>query len=1106
MRPIRRESFKAASSIIAVTVAGSACVVPNAQAAAPTLNATATYQVPPEAIKPIGIFDFRDPNTSELIRFQYQPSTKEELRKFAPSKVRTISLNPPKGKGFAGAAAQLALDFPAEYLAFTMAQALNISFHLENDPMFAQNFVSQNTSPEGVISFAGFVAASRASHAMLQAFGVAYNPAKAPLNYRLETPFTRGQAIVQSSISKTGEISFQAIGQTPGRPDYLNTNYVGRPVGPTRFQRAFAPLLGPIGLAAGMTTSNIIHELMADKNLRICSSTPKGKDEEALKLAEAAKIEACDKFWEDWAIGKKAADWAPDILAMGSASLIQAYIVNKGIIGGAKWTAKQGLVAGAAKAGVTVGANQMSGRLEIQAVKAGAEKVIPWVLRGVRVANVAVGAHPVGRFAMTVGNIWVFMEIVHPITPLLKKPFEQSRQGRDITARVNAVFEELGRAEKNQWVWAPRPESEFCTGFETDIMGMPTPNTNCLVPEQHDPAFLLKKMAERQAKWREFILQDAYLAHTNWQTYVGGFGVMYANATAFYEQMIAHLNYQKFSPAAKNRPSYLFQAEPFFGLYTDPTRRSRAEGREAVMATRAWLETYLEGARLKARTSRYRMHSTEAAVLPQILTGLRALDPEVSLASLNSAEASFRNLDKMTPEQRVEFETRARERLLENAIHQLRKVLSKDIVYKDTGLQLGTPLYKTMAETNPFMAIRMRLGDPEPLLAGVAFVRGSNDDQTIIEQESKANHPGAIGRVRTNTMADFLAVSMVCGPEADPKFSDSQKIEIYKKTKLSFFERTLQNLGLGSRTINANDEQVLIAVREFTEEKTKAQKNWYHIFSQNAVATEWAGFSADFRPPRIVDGVPDSLCQNFALNSNRDLSFYDPYEAQFKIGNETYEGILDIIRKRARPEIVGTSLPPSDQNVKYDDPFDKWWKAFVDKHVTGMIAKFRASYREVLKDKYIPALTKNGTGGSAEYNGRSIKLGALAALYDEANLYLLILGKTSKVTKDAVAKKAYTDLSSAILLEFKNMGELTTDLEFVEQKGEIAKAAYELKRTALDSKLTELKKFADSREKADNATADIQKINEQVFKNLNGLLGEMDSYWGIIRAIQVVGQ
>jgi hypothetical protein len=454
------------------------------------------------------------------------------------------------------------------------------------------------------------------------------------------------------------------------------------------------------------------------------------------------------------------------------------------------------------------------------------------------------------------------------------------------------------------------------------------------------------------------------------------------------------------------------------------------------------------------------MHSTEAAVLPEILTGLRALDPAVSLASLSPAEAGFRNLDQMTPDQRVEFETRVRERLLENAIRQLRKVLSTDFLYKDTGVQLESPMYESMAQSNPFMAIRMRLGDPEPLSAGVAFVRGSNDDESIVEQGSKADHPSAIGRVRTSTMADYLAVSMVCGPEADPRFTDTQKVEIYKKTKLGFFERTLQNFGLGGRAISAKDEQVMIAVREFTEEKTKAQKSWMHIFSKNAVATEWTGVSADFRPPRIVDGVPDDLCRNFALNSNRDHATYDPYEAKFKIGNETFNGILDIIRKKARPDVIGKSLPPAEQTDTWQDPFNTWWTAVVDKHVTGMVAKFRSTYRKVLKEKYIPALTKNGVGASAEYNGRTIKLGALEALYDEASLYLLILGKTTRMTKDAQSQKAYTDLSTAISLEFKNMGELTTDLEFVEQKGEIAKAAV---ATARELEADARKRLPDSR-------------------------------------------
>lgn len=1125
----RSPTSKATYFLVTATLIGSSVTGPRVYGAndSSAKAEKATETTVPNTLKPVGIFDYRDPDSKELIRFQYQPSTAQELRRFAPSKVRTMTVGvPPKG-GFISGTKKLVHDFPAEYLAFSIAVALSTTIHWDNDPMFAQNFVAQNASATGVVSFFGFIAASRASQTFMQTLGVAYDPRRAPLDYRLDTPMRAGSPVLSTVPDGKGGFSLSSSPGAP-RPDYMNTRVVARPLPPTRFQRAFAPLLGPIGLSAGMTVSNVIHEVIADPNLHLCAKasakemkqklvskfSADGKEElvpadpKAAELLAAAVNEACDKAWEDWAVTKKIMDYTPDLLAMASASLIQAYVVNKGIVAGTKSLAQKGAAKLVDKAGIKVATNTLAGTVEATALRAGSERYIPIVLRGLRLTG-QVGSWasgPVGKFVMTMGNIFIFMEIVHPITPLLKKPFEQARQGNDITQRINAILKELDRTEKAQWVWAPRPDSDFCTGFEMDIMGNPTPNMNCYVPEQKEPAFLLKKMAERQAKWREFILQDAYLAHANWQKYVTGFATMYANATAFYQQTLAHINYQRFNPQAAKNPSYLYRPDVSNGLYTDPESRTKDGARQAVADAREWLETYLEGTRLKARTSKLRLHSTEATILPEILTALKALDPAIPLSSLNSVEVSFRNLDAMKPEARAEFEARARERLLAAGLTKLRKVLNEDIVYGDKHTVFGSPQYKRMAEGNPFMMLRMKLGNPEPLDNGVGYIRASNDDATIIEQETKAGFPGGIGRARARSMADFLAISMVCGPEADPTYSNTEKIQIYKKRGLSTLERTLDFFGLGRRNINANDAQVLIAVQEHTEEQTKSQKNWYHIFGKNAVATEWSGFWADFRPPRIVDGVPASICQGFPDNNNRNESMWDPYTAKWNINGEQFNGILDIIRKKARPGIVGTAMPGDSEDPNYKDPFDTWWTAKIDKHVHAMVAKLRGDYRLVLKSKYVPALTRNGSDGAAQYNGRTIKLGALEALYDEANLYLLILGKTGAVTKDAQLKKKFSDLSSATVLDFKNMGELVTDLEFVEQKGVVANAAYELKRKSLEERLGDLKDFVAARETATKATADMRKINEQTLKNLNGLMGELDSYWGVIRSIQVVEQ
>jgi hypothetical protein len=1030
----------------------------------------------------VHLFDYRDPDTKELIRFEYEPSSREHLKKFAPSKVRTMitGIPPAAPGGLKGIAKQFAYDFPAEYVAFTTAMLITSSIFVNNDPASMKHFIDQNLKdPVAYVSFAGFLAGNRAAHSALKAMGIAYDPSRAPLNYQLLRPSAAGVDGV-------------------ARPVPMRVQVIGSPQGPTRPQRMFAPLLGPIGLAAGMTVSNVIHEVLADPLIRQCA---KARMDKEVTTAQADEI--CDEMWEEWAFSKKAVDYTPGILAMGGAALVQAYLINKPIV---------------AAASATKGAVQR--KLQATVVKAGSERYVPIVLRSVRIAghvgNLASG--PAGRFVLTVGNIAIFMGLVEWPTKVLTQWIEKPRQGKDNTERINSLFTELNRAEKNNWNWQPRPDSDFCPPHYVDPLSQNIAgagyfvdpeaaylNAFCTPPEQPSPKDILKKMAQRQAKWREFILQDAYMAHSNWLEYVGGFATMYANAAAFYEQVISHIGFQRHDPRAKQNTSYLYLSDPTYGIYADgDSANNHSEAKiQATNQARAWLSDYLE----KAKTSKRRMHSTEQIHLPEILKGLNAIDMTMPIESIAPAAIGFLNLKGMTEEQRAEFEARIRERLLTDAIKTLRKVLETDLVYSDKHLSLNSELYAKLANGgNPFMKLRMLLGNPDPTPAGVAFIREANNDEYIIDQDSKANHPAGIGRAATNSMADFLVASMVCGPDADPQYSDAQKIQIYKSRKFSTFERLLDRVGLGRRSIQASDREVMIAVQEHIAEKTKSERSWFPRWGQNSVVTEFAGFSADFRPPRIVSGVPADLCSKFADNSNRDRVWFDIHTARWTINGERFNGILDIVRRKARTDIVGTSLPPETVPKDWQSPFNAWWTQHVDSHVHLMVEKFRVQYKQVLQRDFIPALTQTGKEFTKRYNGRDFKLGALDALYDEVDLYLDVLAKTAKLQRETAAQREFENIAGSIRLAFRDMSKIVTDLDFVEAKGEVASAAFDAKRMVLDEKLKELGAWVSNQEQAAQATESAKEINEQTLKNMNGLMGEMDSYWGIIRTVQIVGQ
>ncbi len=1040
---------------------------------------------PPPTTQPVDVFSFRNPDTGEKVQVQYQPSPRETLRKYKPSQVRKmISEGFPARPGIKGIAKEFALDFPAEFIAFSGALLLSSSIHANNDPASMKHFIDQNVlDPAAYVSFAGFLVGSRTSHAALRAMGMAYDPYRNAPDYRLDTPTRPGAITGVTMDSSTGRLD---LTRGPDRPDHFNTRVVKVPGAPTRAQTRFAPLLGPIGLGVGMTFSNVIHEVIADQDIRACS---KARSTPSMPQAQADEI--CDKAWENWALSKKAADYTPDILAMGSAALIQAYIVNKSIGWGVKKTGEQ--------------LTKAMSSISTKTVTTGAEKIIPFVFRGYRLITVVGLQHPVGRFAMTVGNIAIFMEIVHPITPWFKKPFESVRQGANLAGEIRSLRNELDRAEKNAWSWKPQVVwwCEPNVNLRDPKVREMRLNFGCPESKNLSPSALLKKHAERQTKWREMVLQEAFQAHSNWQDHVGKFATMYANATGFYEQMIQHLNYQRFDKRAQTAPSSLFLPAPFYGISSDGTDYSNESKRKAVSAAQEWLEKYLQSGK--------RFHSTERSVLPEILLGLKAADPKSDLKALAPIQVGMRNLEGMTAEQRADFEVRVRESLLHRSMLKLREILEKDQLYTDRHSTFGSESYARMAEGNPFMKLRMLLGNPEPLPAGMAFVRGSNDDPNVIEQETKMDHPDGIGRARTNSMADYLLTSMVCGPEIDPHFSNADKIKIYnQKMKETKFEESLKELGLGGRAQDASDPGVMIAVSEYKNEITGLETRIMPRWSDNSVATEFSGFGMSFRPPRIVDGIPQDFCKNLPPNASTDHVWFDIHKAQWKIGSETYQGILDLVRKKARPAIVGTSAPPADKETPWEDPFNTWWTKNVDHHIERIVLDLRARYKAIVTDIYLPALLGKQEGLLARYLrqlnaplkliGWDVKLGALESINAELDLYVGVLSRTTKANAEVL--KAAAGLKQ----EFQSMGALVSDISYVDKKGTEARDSIETQRLALAAQLQALNDAVENVEKSATTDTEIKAVNTQTLRNIQGLVGEMDSYWGIIRGIQVLGQ
>lgn len=1128
MSSIQRQAQRVITASLALSMLTSVSAGPLAQA----------QSTPSDSVR---IGAVRMPDTKELVEFSFQPTPPEKLKQITLAKMRTdlerqVSSICSSGKKIS--AGDIVMDFGVEFAAFSTAVSLNSQIHTENDPAALKHMVeSQFLDPMSYASFAAFLAGSKGMHSLLQAAGAAYDPCRMMkagrfADRRLQTPprteVKTRQTYIKADVvdGKTGK-SFAQM-NIPGRverfaemkPDTFNTRVQYIPEGPTRFQKLFSPMMGPLGLGAGLFLSNIVHELATDPDLALCS---KSKVSASVPADQAAA--ACEKAWENWKLSKKALDYTPDILSMGLASLAQAYVVNKFIFQKAMQpflNQAPGIAhAAAQKAGVKVATtevvtNYLGERAVLpldpknysaRVIKKGAERYVPLVLRGFRFAGALGGAlsGTGGRILTSAVNIAIFMEIVHPITPMIKQPFERRRQGTDITSTTNELISEIARAEANKWNWKPRPESDFCPdvyAIDGDMASMYLDGGSgfCSAPEQISPSVALKKLGEKNKKWREFVLQEPLLAHKNWTDYSSRFVTAYGNAYNFYSDILTHLNFQKFDPTAETEPSNLFVAHPFFGIESVNAGENENAREKAIVEARTWLESYLRNPEKVKSTQK-----SSLTDLYRILRGLKATDMSIPLKTIAPQAVGFRAMDKLSENERAAVEANARSGALADAIRLLRSNLATNQLYTDQNVPFPSTAYERQAEGNPFMKLRLLLGNPDPQPEGLAYLKKFNEDPVHIAPDSQ--HPDGIGRARTSTVTDYLLASMVCGPEVESSASamkviDNQKSESYLKSLFSHLWVTgkmATNARTSAVVVDQPIDQIPVSLPEAS--MIRPGKNDGTIFS------EWKSVRVDFHPPRIIKNLGTNFCDSIPQNLNRDKVFFNIHEGQWNVGGERVTGFLNLVKKHVRDSMMYQAMP-ADKMAQWDDPFQAWWQRNIEPSIKEAVTRIRGNYRDLLVTKYIPSMLSKET---KTYGGRTFPLGALESMRQEAKFNLLIIGKT--LTGD---KKTVSDLAEQLMADLDQMGAIATDLSVMEKKGSQSQAQYNevkaryattLKLIAeLPGSLSTVAKDS-SKEKAPVSNLDDRaQIQQAAFQNLAGLIEEMDSYFGLVRGVQLVGQ
>lgn len=1008
------------------------------------------------------ILEFRDPDTQEKVEVSIPNLSPSELRQYSPSKVRINVSRPAKPKfSLKAAGAAFLHEYPAEWTAFSLALGISAREQIGKDPAALKHFVEQSVvDPVAHISFAGFMMGTRASTSFMQTLGLAYDVHTAPAG--------------EFNIFKHGGLANMHVYATPSGPNIIH--------------QRFAPLLGPMGLAAGTVVSGVITEFLKDPDINVCAKAMVSD-----KVPKDQAAVACDRAWENWAVSKKIADYAPDIFSTMSTALIQAYVVNKSI--------------------------SKVGGLAVGIAKKGAERYIPVVLRGMTLAwdvGKTFGGGPALRFALTVGNIFVFMEINEFIAPYFKRPWEQRRQGKDITEQIQSLALSVKDESRLAAPWRAKACPKVDTQDPTQQVYLTNFDVNACEPEV-SPVVRLAKLSEKQKTWRQFLLSDAFSAHSNWQDYVSQFSTLYANAYSFYSNIANNINWQRTEKERlKVDPSPLYEAEPLFGVSAEKDKTDRASQVKAISNAIRFIENYL-------RDESHLLNRNDIQTrtdLARLSAGLRAIDSRVPLAAIYGEENPvLKRLTEqgMSDKERELIEFRLRGQIFEKTIQLLLTKLKFDSRWNDNGVEFPSELYSQLGEVNPFMKIRILLGNPTVAAPGVAYLKAFNDDAAMISQDSKNNHPDGIGRIRTESMTDYLLASMVCGPEVE--LSQAEKIKIFERQKAKTWDQFLGWFGYqGWRPPQDMTQDALVEIENTALEAVAPNSKVWTRPSENQMVVEYYGFSATFRPPRIVENVPDDLCRQIAQNQNRDKVWIGVHEARYQIDGKVYNGLLEIVKDRARTSMIGTEARPTEVPKGWQAQFDKWWLQNVDPAVKKTLVRFQNDFTKLLKEKYLPAMTKKE---STEYNGVRFELGVLNSIQSELHLYVTWLEQVLPPTMSEADRDEVHQLLAKIENEYREFSQLMTDLEWVRQSEESASKDYKQGQDDSKKLMDELNKklMMDPGQAGASAgampSAPVpgapasnlrQDLQRQLLKNINELHSELDSYFGILRTVKVIGQ
>ena len=621
------------------------------------------------------------------------------------------------------------------------------------------------------------------------------------------------------------------------------------------------------------------------------------------------------------------------------------------------------------------------------------------------------------------------------------------------------------------------------------------------------------------------------MAHDNWKDYITQFQNTYTDAFAFDNDILGDISWKTTPGSAPDpRIDRLYSTVApngldtgFFSDVCQMTDDQRQMFKTAI--------TYADKTLVVLKSRRLAVYEREELEeLQRIDSGLKATDCSKTTPTMELSQAvvPVQRIDSGSDIQSMQLaalSTTARAKQVRAALDAITDILNGDGVFSVGFVDpvaiyggVGSGAMVVPANENPFLQLSHILGDSHAQVEGTAYLTDLENDNTIILQDGKNEHPGSLAFARTSTMSNYLLASMVCGPTiGDANAVDAHAI---REKKQSFMEWALNKIGYGFDLTNRLvDSKSMVLVE-------------YGNRDANALMTGVYGVRAAFRPPSVVKfpgkDAGRNLCRTFEPSiDNANVFQFNPRTVEFDIGGQQTKGLLDVVKKFYDPAILGAN--------KDNFAFPAFWKNSVDTHVIKVLDLFRENFKTIVRQQFIPNFVRTDV---KIYNGRTFEVGTAKSLEAQTHLNLLLLGKSMfpkaslKSSADVLGKRQqFLKLS----IEFQR--EMRLELDLLSGDDKLANTAmaaietyayqndtggnsptadssvrdrmqkdFDANQTSMTNLIKQMQAVPNTRDQASpEAAKTLAELGDVTARGLSALVTETGSYYGIIDTIHVEG-